>query len=265
VLVKIKGKPMFSPPWIPISRYIRRKSGSVFFRKMQAIRPAQPLISFTFDDFPRSALLAGGAILKRYGLSGTYYTAFGLIGEDSPSGQICLPDDVRKAFDDGHELGCHTYSHYDSWQTEPEVFEDSIIQNRIALSDLIPGVQFKSFSFPLSSPRPMAKRVAARYFLCCRAGGQTINLGRADLNQLSAYFLEKANGNIQAVADLIDKNKDAKGWIIFATHDICPHPSPYGCTPEFFGKVVRYAVESGALILPVARALEDIRGTNSSG
>jgi peptidoglycan/xylan/chitin deacetylase (PgdA/CDA1 family) len=252
-------------PWEPIRRYVARNSAGVLFRRPIAIRAELPLISFTFDDFPRSALLTGGSILKRYCLSGTYYTAFGLIGKPSPSGQICLLDDVRKALDDGHELGCHTYSHCDSWQTEPGVFEGSIIQNRIALNDLIPGAQFKSFSFPLSSPRPMTKRTVARYFLCSRAGGQTINVGRADLNQLSAYFLEKAEGNIQEVKDLIDQNQRGRGWTIFATHDISPHPSPFGCTPEFFGEVVRYAVESGARILPVVRALEDIRGTGPSG
>ena len=91
-----------------------------------------------------------------------------------------------------------------------------------------------------------------------------MNFGRADLNQLSAYFLEKAHGNIQAVANLIEKNKDARGWIIFATHDICPRPSPYGCTPEFFGEVVQYAVDSGAQILPVVKALEAIHGNSSS-
>jgi peptidoglycan/xylan/chitin deacetylase (PgdA/CDA1 family) len=232
---------------------------------MQAIRPAVPLISFTFDDFPRSALLTGGDILKSAGFSGTFYTALGLIGKDSPSGQICLVDDLKKALDDGHELGCHTYSHYDSWQTEPRVFEQSIIQNRKALSDLIPGAEFRSFSFPLSSPRPMTKRAAARHFLCCRAGGQTINVGRADLNQLSGYFLEKAEGNIQAVKDLIDRNEDARGWIIFATHDVSPHPSPYGCTRGFFEDVLEYARGSGARILPVVQALGEIAGAGVSG
>jgi peptidoglycan/xylan/chitin deacetylase (PgdA/CDA1 family) len=32
-----------------------------------------PVISFTFDDFPRSALVKAGAILRERGLAGTYY------------------------------------------------------------------------------------------------------------------------------------------------------------------------------------------------
>lgn len=229
-----------------------------------AIRAARPVISFTFDDFPRTALLTGGAILNRLGASGTYYTALGLLGQDSPSGELFVQEDLRKALDGGHELGCHTFSHYDSWQTKPEIFEDSIVQNRVALSELVAGAQFKSFSYPLSSPRPTIKRAAAKHFLCCRGGGQTLNVGTVDLNQLSAYFLEKAEGDILTVKGLIDRNKSERGWIIFATHDVSPNPSPYGCTPEFFEDVVQYALASGARILPVAKALEVVRDSEAA-
>lgn len=245
-------------PWEPIRRYVARNSGRVLFRRPLAIRAEQPLVSFTFDDFPRTALLNGGTILKRYGAAGTYYTALGLLGSDSVSGQLFILDDLKRALDEGHELGCHTFSHFDSWKTEPKVFEESIVQNQIALAELAPGVQFKSFSYPISSPRPLVKRAAARHFLCCRGGGQEINFGNADLNQLSAFFLEKAKGDLQAVKGLIDRNKKERGWIIFATHDVSPNPSPYGCTPEFFEEIVRYAKESGAHIVPVVSALNEI-------
>ncbi len=248
-------------PWERFRRYVQRNAASVLFRRPLAIRTQQPLISFTFDDFPRSAFLAGGSILSRYGLSGTYYTSLGLLGKDSPSGQIFVLEDLRALLEQGHELGCHTFSHCNSWQTEKKVFEDSITQNRATLSELVPGAEFKSFSYPISEPRPMTKRAIAKYFLCCRAGGQTLNVGTADLNQLAAYFLEKTRDNIQAVKNLIDVNRDARGWVIFATHDISHNPSPFGCTPEFFEDVVQYAVGSGARILPVVRALDVIRGS----
>jgi peptidoglycan/xylan/chitin deacetylase (PgdA/CDA1 family) len=246
-------------PWEPIRRYVARNSATVLFRRPIHIRVDRPLISFTFDDFPRSALLAGGAILNRFGLAGTYYTAMGLLGGDSPSGALFTLDDLKLALDKGHELGCHTFSHFDAWHTKSQAFEDSVIQNRRALSSLIPGAEFKSFSYPISSPRPTNKRAIAKLFECCRGGGQKINAGTADLNQLSGYFLEKAGGCIPPIKSLIDTNKRERGWLIFATHDVANDPSPYGCTPEFFEDVVRYAADSGARILPVVRALEEIR------
>jgi peptidoglycan/xylan/chitin deacetylase (PgdA/CDA1 family) len=250
--------------WGRLGRYIQRNSASVLFQRPLEVRTDQPLISFTFDDFPRTALLAGGTILRRFGVCGTYYTSLGLAGKDSPSGPIFVPDDLRRALEHGHELGCHTFSHCHSWQTEKSVFEDSITQNRDALHRLIPGAEFKSFSYPISEPRPSTKRAIAKYFLSCRAGGQTLNAGKTDLNQLSAFFLEKTRGDLQPVRDLIDQNKTAGGWIIFATHDVAPDPSPFGCTPEFFESVVKCAVDSGARILPVVEALQSIRTSEPS-
>ena len=48
----------------------------------------RPLISFSFDDFPRSALFTGGALLEQYGVAGTYYASLGLMGKTSPTGEI---------------------------------------------------------------------------------------------------------------------------------------------------------------------------------
>jgi peptidoglycan/xylan/chitin deacetylase (PgdA/CDA1 family) len=247
-------------PWERLRRYFARNSARMLFRKPLTIRMERPIISFSFDDFPRSALLNGGAILKRQGCLGTYYVALGLLGSDSPSGQIAVSKDLQDAMNQGHELGCHTFSHCDSADTDPRVFEESLIRNRDRLRELVPGTRFRSFSYPLSTPRPTVKRVAARHFECCRSGGQAINVGASDLNQLAAYFLEKAKGDTQAVKNVIDDNKRERGWVIFATHDVSANPSLYGCTPEFFEEVLSYAVASGARILPVIDAMRAIQG-----
>src|SRR6266581_4896556 len=98
-------------PWSRIHGYYQRRSASLVFRRPLAIKPQRPLISFTFDDFPRSAVLAGGAILNRFGLAGTYYACLGLLGTEAPTGRLCVPDDLMRVLAQGHELGCHTFSH----------------------------------------------------------------------------------------------------------------------------------------------------------
>ena len=118
------------------------------------------------------------------------------------------------------------------------------------------------------------KRVAGRHFLCCRggglrpgrysshrAGGQTFNSGITDLNLLCAFFLEKSRENPEAVKRLIDQNAQARGWLIFATHDVRDTPSRFGCTPAFFEQVVQWSLESGARILPVVEALEVLKAS----
>src|SRR2546425_11069576 len=108
-------------------RYIRT-AARFFFKRPLVINTPTPFISFTFDDFPRSALLTGGAILKRFGLTGTYYASFGLMGKQAPTGPMFLPEDLKALLEQGHELGCHTFDHCHSWETKTGVFEDSIIR-----------------------------------------------------------------------------------------------------------------------------------------
>jgi peptidoglycan/xylan/chitin deacetylase (PgdA/CDA1 family) len=237
-------------------RVYKRRIARLFCKRTHRIQLDTPLISFSFDDFPRSALQAGGSILKTYGLSGTFYVSLGCLGQDSPSGRLCSADDVIKAVKDGHELGCHTFSHCHSWDTKSAVYEHSIIENEIALGRIVPGVRFESFSYPISRPRPSVKRAASRHFAGCREGGQQPNVGTVDLHQIGAYFLEKSGKDIQEVKKVIDLNHKRRGWLVFATHDVADAHSPYGCTPEFFREVTEYAVQCGAQVLPVGRALE---------
>jgi peptidoglycan/xylan/chitin deacetylase (PgdA/CDA1 family) len=242
----------------------RRTSARLFFRRPLAINAKFPFVSFTFDDFPRSALLTGGAILKHFGAAGTYYASFGLLGKQSDTGTMFLREDLDTLLQQGHELGCHTLEHCHAGDTKPILFEDSVIKNQLALNELLPGVAFKTLSYPKSQPRAWTKRRVERHFACCRGGGQTFNAGTADLNCLSAFFLEQSRNNPDAIKNLIDQNQLARGWLIFATHDICDNPTPWGCTPEFFEDIVRHAISSGARILPVVEALEALRESSLS-
>lgn len=242
-----------------IVNWYKRKAGLLSFQHQVRIRLDVPIISFTFDDFPYTALATGGEILRGFDAAGTYYVSLGLLGKESPSGTLCSAEDVVQASKDGHEIGCHTYSHCHSWDTESAVYEKSIQQNRAALATLLPGASFESFSYPISLPRPALKRICTKYFAACRAGGQKLNAGVADLNQLSAYFLEKAGSNFDLIEQIIDENARKCGWLIFATHDVSAKPGPYGCTTDFFSKAVRCSVKSGARILPIIQAVRAIQ------
>jgi len=242
----------------------QRITASALSRRPFTIVPEGPIISFTFDDFPRSALLTGGAILRSYGAAGTYYASLGLMGRQAPTGRIFSPEDLEVLFAQGHELGCHTFSHCHAWDTPPDVFESEIIRNREALSKLAPKASFHTFSYPISVPRAQTKERISKYFACCRCGGQTFNVGNVDLNYLSAFFLEQSRDNPEIVKSLIDQNQRAQGWLIFATHDISDDPTRWGCKPRFFEEIVKYAVKSGARILPAFQAYEVLRAKSSS-
>jgi peptidoglycan/xylan/chitin deacetylase (PgdA/CDA1 family) len=229
------------------------------YRRAVPLVGDKPVISFTFDDAPQTAFHVGGAILKQQGCNATFFVALGLLGHRTEVGDIASFDDLKIAAKVGHELGCHTYNHLNTWKTNTETFMQSVEKNNRELGKYMPGTDFKTFSYPISVPRFSMKHRLEKYFLCCRGGGQTINKGSADLNLLKAYFIDKRNNfDFEAVRKIIDYNTVQNGWLIFATHDVTDHPSPYGCTPQFFQKVVEYASQSGSLILTVRHACERI-------
>jgi peptidoglycan/xylan/chitin deacetylase (PgdA/CDA1 family) len=242
-----------------VSKY-RRTVAKHLNCKMAKLHTTSPIISFSFDDAPRTAFIHGGDILKKYGARATFYVSLGMLESDSPSGPIASLDDLQRAVKEGDDLGCHTFDHQHSWETKTKLFVQSVQKNRQVLSNLIPGAMFSSFAYPMCAPKPAIKQRIGKLFNGCRGGGQTFNVGDIDLNLLKAFFLDVKNGDtIDTVKQLIDENAKVRGWLIFATHDIDDNPSRYGCSKKFFEEIVKHSAQSGALLLPVGEVCEGVR------
>lgn len=238
-----------------VNKY-RRLRASWFARRPLRMANDRPLVSFTFDDIPRSSFLIGGAILKELGVRGTFYISLGLMDGETSGGRCFSLDDLKNIIAEGHEIGCHTHGHVDAWEGRPGQFEASILDNQRALDGLFPGKRFTTFAYPLSEPRPRMKRIAARHFACARGGGQICNAGVVDLNLLNACFIDHRNRDVaDDIFRLIAENRRTNGWLIFGTHDVASPPSPYGCSPDLFRAVVRASLDSGAEVVPVVKAL----------
>jgi peptidoglycan/xylan/chitin deacetylase (PgdA/CDA1 family) len=246
------------PGWERIQGKIQRVTSRAFYQRRVRIAPDRPIVSFTFDDYPESALRVGARILESHGALGTFYASLGLLGETAPTGQICSEEDVRETVARGHELGCHTFHHSHSWNTNPLDFLDSVNENAKALKDLIPGSAFASFSYPICVPRPATKRLIYERFETLRTGGQTFNAGYIDLAMLNAFFLEKAK-SLDEVFEIIEINRRLGGWLVFATHDVADHHTEYGCSPGMFRAAVERVVASGSQICTVGAAFHKIQ------
>lgn len=81
-----------------------------------------------------------------------------------------------------------------------------------------------------------------------------------DLNHRRAFILDHVRDRPGLIWHLIGHNCAQRGWLIFVTHDVMPYPSRFGCTPAFFGEVVRRVVLSGTKVLSVTRARAETRG-----
>jgi peptidoglycan/xylan/chitin deacetylase (PgdA/CDA1 family) len=229
------------------------------FRNLHTLKNKVPLISFTFDDFPKSAALKGADILKRYNVQGTYYISLGILGQRSPVGEICDIETIKNLITEKHEIGSHTYDHISAYQYPVDDYEKSILTNEKFYKDtFLTSVGFQNFSYPLGNVTTGTKRITEKYFRTSRTVYRGINIGKVDLNMLKAYPICGNVQNLPTLKTVIDHNIKKNGWLIFYTHDVSENPSPYGCTPEYLEKVVKYSVESGAELVTVTQACDYI-------
>src|SRR5215831_13736761 len=112
---------------------IRRLLAAKLSRRVVSVKLSIPIISFTFDDAPKSAFDVGREILKDHGARATYFISLGLLGAETEVGKIASASDLARVVEGGSELGCHTFDHLDAWYTPSNAFMESVARNRQAL------------------------------------------------------------------------------------------------------------------------------------
>ena len=206
--------------------------------------------SFTFDDFPRSALAAGGAILEKHGARGTYYTAMQLAGTRNETGALFEVADVVRAHRAGHEIACHTFSHRGCRHASAATIAAEISENSQAIALALDGAVPTSFAYPFGSVSLTARHALKSRFSSCRGTKEGINCGTADLADLRVVTLFGHLFDEEAMRRTIDEAQAGNAWIIFYTHDVAEEPSEWGCTPAQLESVAGYAAAKLA-VLPV--------------
>ena len=219
-----------------------------------------PVISFTFDDVPRSAVSVGGEILGRHRLRGTYYVCMGLANRSTESGEQFSPDDLRCLAANGHEIGCHTYGHLSLRSHDAQDISADLDRNQLALQEVLPGFTPRHFSFPYGHVSFETWRLVRKRFETCRGIVAGINCGLVRRDRLFANRLYETIPLADSL-NLIDEVLEEKGWLIFYTHDISASHSSFGCTPQYFEAVVARAAACGADVLTIGEAVK--RFTNS--
>jgi peptidoglycan/xylan/chitin deacetylase (PgdA/CDA1 family) len=99
--------------------------------------PRKGIISFTFDDFPKSAAQHGAEAMDMIGASATYYTCTGMAGHTNVMGDIFTADDIAPLIKAGHEIGTHTETHLDCARVDTETIRSEISTNAANLEAII--------------------------------------------------------------------------------------------------------------------------------
>jgi peptidoglycan/xylan/chitin deacetylase (PgdA/CDA1 family) len=214
-----------------------------------------PLCSFTFDDGATSALRNAGGRLEEAGGAGTFFVSAGLVADTERQDPHIWDERIRRALDAGHEIGCHTCRHPRVPAITTEDFVGELDDNLAAIRELLPGFRFASFSYPYGEATVAAKRIVASRFAVGRGLRRGLNGRVVDLSELRANKIESRTFDIDAYRDLIQRAVSRNAWLVFYTHDVTRHPSPWGCTPSDFGLVLELVVDAGMPVLPLKAAL----------
>lgn len=241
---------------------IRRKAISSAHQRPVGLGARGPIVSFTFDDFPRSALTIGGDLLKSFGARGTYYAAIGLMNSMTELGEQFRQKDLDLLLHDGHELGHHTLGHISSRSVSARSFAEEVNKGRTIIEKLTGRCTSGNFAYPFGDVTLAAKRLVGANVVSARGIWPGVNGPLVDLNLLRANSLYGDISSFSKVRELILENERRQSWLIFYSHDVSSAPSRYGCTPELLRIAISFALQRGARILPVADAIAELLPTN---
>jgi peptidoglycan/xylan/chitin deacetylase (PgdA/CDA1 family) len=235
------------------SRFLARNIRS----KALVLRDIPPIVTFTFDDVPASACDIGASILEKYDARGTFYIAGRGCGEAGSGGPpLASIDQLWTIWGNGHEIGCHTYSH-------PAVSRISLCElgleldrNQSVLKKINSDIAVRNFAYPYGDLSFRTKRYLQARFDSCRSVHPGINSVVADLGSLRAWPLENASLDRARIAEIIAATLQTCGWLIFYSHDVAERPSRYGVSPDLLEWAVSAAKTKGCVLATVAGALK---------
>lgn len=241
----------------------RRRVLCSWYRQDVRLGNHGPIVSFTFDDFPRTAYATGGAILEQFGACGTYYAAMGLMNTSSELGEQFRSEDLACLLKKGHELASHTFRHISSRSVPCATFRADVEKGKKAIQE-VSGLEAGNFAYPFGHMTLRTKAALGAVLTSARSIVPGFNGPDVDLNLLRANSLYGGIDGAARVEELISRAQNEKLWLIFYTHDVRSNPSPFGCTPALLESAIFCAVLAGCRILTVGEVLAEIGVQNGN-
>lgn len=237
---------------------VRRKILSAVHRRTVALGKIGPIITFTFDDFPRSALTVGAEIIESFGARATYYVAMSLMNMANNLGEQFREEDLFSLLDRGHELGSHTFGHLSARRTSGDIFIQDAEKGLATIREKLGHANSGNFAYPYGDVTPNVKRKLGARLISCRGTTGGLNGPDVDLNLLRANSLYGDLECSEAAKRLILENERLGRWLIFYSHDVAARPSRFGCTPQLLKEVCRFAANRGARFMTVAGVMKEL-------
>jgi peptidoglycan/xylan/chitin deacetylase (PgdA/CDA1 family) len=232
----------------------------MLIRKSARMRNRRPIVSFTFDDFPSSAVFNGARILEEQGLRGTFYAAGSYCNQIIDGIPQFRTEDLHTLAEARHEIGSHTFHHQRVSALTGYALGEEINCNAAFIAGHLPRIVMETFAYPYGDLSVISTLSLKRRFVACRSSEFGLNEGAVNPARLRAVRLYEDAITLNQVSELIHKTSGENAWLIFYTHDVDKVPSRFGCTPELLEYAVNVAIRSGAEILPLREGFTAIRG-----
>lgn len=237
----------YSPARTPVAKVQRRV---VQWRKAsQAIvAPDRPVVTFTFDDFPKSAL-NGADIIERHGGRAGFYACTTFMGQRSPVlGEMFDTNTLAELRDRRHEVGAHTHTHLDCARERLGRVERDIGENLVALTEAGHDETVSAFAFPYGETSYAAKRWVGDVFATGRGILPGVNVGDVDRSQLRAVELGGSAMHRRRALAALKTAIEQKAWVFFFTHDVGASPTDYGAPADLIDELAVRAADAGAVL-----------------
>ncbi len=210
--------------------------------------PERSIITFGFDDFPKSAADNGADVLESIGAKAIFYACSGLAGRENLTGEQFVDTDMLALVRAGHEIGAHTHTHRDCAHMPTETALEDIARNLDELRQMGLKTPARHFAYPYGETTLALKRALKDRFVTARGIRAGLNRTRADRMHLRAMELTPDTATTKRAIDAIEQAANAPSWLHIFTHDIRNNPSPYGTTRQELKKIAKTARSSGILI-----------------
>lgn len=212
------------------------------------VAPDRPIVSFTFDDFPKSAL-NGADIVEKHGGRAGFYACTSFLGQRSPvMGEMFDGATLNELSVRGHEIGAHTHSHLDCAKARLEKVERDIGENLVALAEAGYPENVSAFAYPYGETTYSAKCWIGEVFATGRGILPGVNVGDTDRSQLRAIELGSSEMHRRRALAALKTCIEAKGWLFFFTHDVSKSPTKQGAPSALIAELAHLAVEGGAVL-----------------
>lgn len=212
------------------------------------VAPDRPVVTFTFDDFPKAAL-NGADIVEQHGGRAGFYACTSLMAKRCPAmGEMFDASTLAELVARGHEIGAHTHSHLDCARARLDEVERDIGENLVALDEAGVADNVSAFAYPYGETTYAAKRWVSDVFATGRGIRPGVNAGEADRAQLRAVELGSSAASRRRARAMLKYAIETKGWVIFFTHDVSNSPSPYGAPKGLVEELAAEAVGRGAVL-----------------